>query len=1385
MPSLNSQGTPNPLAPVEAQAGNRTEKKVICFFKKQNYKVSATVGQKRALMRVITPVLDSGAGPNLIHLRCVADAWRSSIKSVRSPPLIDASNRSMKALGEIYLTVRIGEFTARVPFLVVTSLAVDCILGTTFLDRHVKAILPPQRKIIFHDAPPVALVGTTASRHDQKMASRGTARQLKPADASERKRGAFPTNTPSRKIRLVKGVTIPPMTQAVVEVATPVGGLCFLQNSPKTAHKNLTLLAQGVMDVIPEEPFSAMLSNFGHRPIHIPKHTVVGLALPSPTHILTLGKSAPGGAEAKEGGGYSEGRIINSATSPSSEATEAPEPVSERMGSPPKAGDEGTPSGAPRSWEEDVHIGIEDGNLRGKIVAMLVEFKGMWTGELGKIGATKHRIELKPDARPIYQAPYRAGPSAREKEKTEIDRMLRAGVIEPATAEWACPVVFVPKKDGTMRFCVDYRRLNAVTVRDSYPLPRMDECIDSLGDATVFTTLDCNSGYWQVEVAEEDRDKTTFASHCGLYRFIRMPFGLKNAPATFQRAVDIILSRVKWETALVYLDDVIIYSRTVSDHLKHVREVLRLLRDAGVSLKISKCAFFDTSVTYLGHVIRPGRLEVERRNVVSIERAQPPRNQTELRSFLGMCNVYRRFVKGFAKIAAPLNRKTGKDQPFEFEVLTDEEYEAFEELKKRLISPPILALPRYGKRYTLDTDACGYQVGCALLQEQPDGTRLPIGYWSRALSSAEKNYTTTEKECLAVVWSILTLRPYLYGNTFNLRTDHEALRWVLNLADSSGRLARWRLRLAEYDYEVQYRPGVKHQLADGVSRLRVKDALSEPVDDEVPCFAVQWQEEGENPSRRGTVQWVPPPYRSDGDDYALAVTPEERDISPISIEEFLQEQAGDPFCQSAAETVGEPASDYDVDRYGFLVRKSPLDGTLQRVVPKRLRAKVLYLAHHPRLAGHPGGTRMYYTLRREYYWPHMANDAYQTVRNCASCAATRGTRVRHQKDLKLFPAAGPLEFVAMDLLGPLPKTTHGNRHVLVMTDRFTKLTRSIPLRTTTASVVASAFLDHWVYPYGAPRYVLTDNGPQFAAKFFDAVACALLGVRHYLTTAYHPQTNGQTERFNRTLVARLRHYVEEHQRDWDDYVQPLTFAYNTQVHRSTETTPFDLVLTRAPSGLVLPGTVPQDAGTHREDPRTPVQYKRATLRKLRTALECARGKLTTAQERYKASFDRKVRYRPVIVVGDYVYVDRPPRPLRRAERDSAEITDGDGNPAVKLLPKAEGPFRVRSATDTTVVIDQDGVSNRVSIDRVTKMPRGPSGTAATTAPTDRMEETPDPTVEYVVERVVAHRESPAGIQYKVRWHGYSASDDTWEPAEGLPQAFIDRYWRARTTARRQ
>ncbi|CDF32213.1 unnamed protein product [Chondrus crispus] len=434
----------------------------------------------------------------------------------------------------------------------------------------------------------------------------------------------------------------------------------------------------------------------------------------------------------------------------------------------------------------------------------------------------------------------------------------------------------------------------------------------------------------------------------------------------------------------------------------------------------------------------------------------------------------------------------------------------------------------------------------------------------------------------------------------------------------------------------------------------------------------------------------------------------------------------------------------------------------------------------------------------------MASDVQQTVADCRSCARVRGTQYRQQKKLTLFPAAGPLEFVAMDLYGPLPKTPHGNRHILVITDRFTKLCRAIPLRTTQAQQVAQTFLDAWVYPYGMPDTLLTDNGPQFTAKFFEAV-CGLLGIRHVLTTAYHPQTNGQAERFNRTLATRLRHYVSEHQRDWDDYVQPLTYAYNMQVHKSTGTTPFDLVLTRHPPGISVQAPSSAIPSPNGSEP-TSAQMKRITLQRVRKILSRAGTKLTHAQAQYKRNFDKAVRTLPSFEVGQEVFLDRPP------DFSATPLENEDGHR--KLLPKTTGPYRfIKAPVDgDTVTIERNGLLDAVSINRVTKVPqpsipKAPSSVRSTpmaippasgttppekasvsrttrTVSIDPDSEVPvhqDPAeaeadTEHAIDRIVAHGEADDGSPlYRVRWFGYSPKEDTWERADNLPENFIRRY----------
>ena len=743
----------------------------------------------------------------------------------------------------------------------------------------------------------------------------------------------------------------------------------------------------------------------------------------------------------------------------------------------------------PDSWREKVDLShLEDEDLRERVYSVLAKYKDMWRpGKLGCIKATEHRIELVKGTKPIHQMPYRQGLPAREKTIEIIQQMMEQDVIEPCTSEWASPVVFAPKKDGSTRFCVDYRRLNAVTKPDVYPLPRMDDCLDSLGDAMIFTTLDANSGYWQLPVAEEDRDKTTFTTFAGTFRYKRMPFGLRNAPATFQRALDIILSGVRWQTCLIYLDDVIIFSKDIESHLKDVDEVLRLLHQAGVTLKLKKCSWFTKKVHYLGHDITPGKLAVAKAPTDSFAKATFPTNITQLRSFLGAANVYRRFIRNYAHVSKPLTAMLCKDADVDWSSPTDKQLEAFEHLKSRLTTPPILSLPKKGRPFMIDTDASKYQLGAALLQQQdeedPKDWKL-IGFYSKTLNETEQRYSTTELECYAVVWSVLYLRPYIEGTHFKVRTDHEALKWLMTLTDPSGRLTRWRLRLAEFDYEITYRPGRVHQVPDALSRIETSGVDKSPVDDEIPSFdptmvvtrsqmaaSQSMPPDSEGPTHAsisGNQDSGSNHHEEDDEVIDLLVwdgeTPEETfddDLDetadepsdvfdfnnvfdedgtqpriadtplPVTRAEVIDAQRTDDFCQTVLARQSETKdSKFFEDEGGILRRKNPhYPEYPQIVVPASLRPRILSLAHYHKLAGHPGQSRMYYTMRQRFYWPHMAADIQSTVRNCHACAKNRIRLRKRSNPLKTFPATVPLRHVSIDILGALKKTKQGNRWI--------------------------------------------------------------------------------------------------------------------------------------------------------------------------------------------------------------------------------------------------------------------------------------------------------------------------------------------------------------------
>ena len=1339
----------------------------------ENYRVSGSIGLTAALMLPTTVYLDTCSGVNVINRKFVPTEWLSQLKPVlKDPRLGDANSNPIVFDGMLTLTLRFANRAYRVAFYVARHFAVDVLVGTAFHNRYIKGIFPIDQRVTFENDESVPML-------QSKNNAPGVAPSEEGAPNASPNRGEAPQ---SHTVRVARRTMIPPQSQISVHVKSQAAGLSYLSPKASLLFRHNVRVANGIAELTPGQNFEVIIANFGTKPVQLHKGMVVGYANRHPLAIISPEHDVA----------QKVLKLLNLQTLASNREQNGTATSNEG-----NTEDDETRQGEHNDWERTLDLAhIEDEGLQRKIKQVLRKHSTMWDGTLGTIKVTEHRIEVEPGTKPIRSLPYRQGPATRKMTHEQIQEQLEAGVIEPCTTEWASPVVFAPKKDGTMRFCVDYRRLNLKTLSDAYPLPRMDDCIDSLGDSAVFSTLDCNSGYWQIPMADEDKDKTAFVTHLGTFRYKRMPFGLKNAPATFQRALDIILSGVRWQSCLIYLDDVIVFSKDAESHLEHLDEILTLLRKAGVTLKLRKCSFFQDRVNYLGHVVSPGKLAVASENRDAIHEAEFPRDMTQLRSFLGACNVFRRFVKGFAKIAGPLNNMLRKDVDPDFDNPTDEQLTAFEALKKALVEPPVLALPRVSKPYVIETDASNYQIGCALLQEQDDGHFHPVGYWSRTLTKAERNYSPTEKECLAVVWSITSLRPYIEGTRFTVRSDHDSLRWLMNLTESSGRLTRWRLRLAEFDFVIEYKPGRQNQVADALSRLVRPNGEKGAVDDAVPCFvspkttilmvttrsgpkAKQRKKARRSKRRQDQDEEEDTTYtilqdEEDNDDFdklepddedqaraarydhEMAQAAESRNLDtlpqPITVEEIVQEQKLDSFCQTTLARMNRKRrSSFYEDEHGVLRRKCPYDGQVQIVLPETLRPRVLHLTHHSLLAGHPGQTRLYNTLRRTYYWPHMAADVFATVRNCGRCAKNRILLRKRTNYLRLFPATRPLESVAIDVLGPLTKTKKGHRYILVMTCRFSKLTQVVPLKTITSYNIALAFCTHWVFKFGPPQHLVLDNAQNFTAKFFQSV-CAHLGVALRFITTYHPQSNGQAERYNRTLAAMLRNYVNDHQDDWDQYAEALTYAYNNHIHRSVGTTPFDLVLTRPPPDFSL---------HHAVNPRErPTAGRKADfVNRLDEAINRAYASLIRTQARYKADYDKTIRKaNHNIRAGDWIYLDNPER------------TPG------KLETHAQGPFEVLASDGHTFTIQRDGITERVSSDRLTAAPRPtheqPNAATEHTPTLPRGVELSDE--RYVVDKILGDSyDEDNNRWFLVKYYGYDGA--TLEPEAALPSELVSRF----------
>lgn len=842
-------------------------------------------------------------------------------------------------------------------------------------------------------------------------------------------------------------------------------------------------------------------------------------------------------------------------------------------------------------------------------------------GELGRTTYTYHQIDTgnqKPIKQPIRRVPYHK----RLEITKQVQEMLDQGVISPSESPWNNPVLLVMKKDGTARFCLDMRRLNDCTRKDAYPLPRIDDSFDALSGSCWFSTMDLASGYWQVEIDPQDRCKTAFSAGQGHYHFNVMSFGLCNAPATFERLMERVLSGLQWEICLVYLDDIIVMSSTFEQHLERLEKVFARLRDAGLKLKPKKCNFFCSEVLYLGHLVTSKGLATDPDKVEKVKNWPIPRSLKQVRAFLGLAGYYRKFIRNFSVIASPLHKLTQKDVRFKW---TEPCNAAFQSLKDALVSAPVLGYPDFSQDFILDTDACLDGSG-AVLSQVLDGQERVIAYASKKFSKAERRYSVTRQELLAVVIAVKHFRHYLYGRKFVVRTDHGSLRWLMNFKEVEGQMARWIETLSMFQYTIEHRPGTRHGNADALSRR--------PHEDEQLC-----SEE-----------------RQTGSDFKCGGVSLPKQFS---LDETREAQRADSRLEPlilALESKGKP-SWKEIARFGVVTKslwmqwqqlelhdgilyrsfeRVGLGKTLQLVVPPRMRKVILQLAHDHRTSGHLGRAKTVDKVRQSYFWVNYRRDVEDWVRSCVKCQRRKGTPKKRRAAMQPSAVGFPLERVAMDIMGPLPVSVKGNRYVLVIMDYFTKWAEAFPLPNQEAETIAEVFVTQFACRYGVPKQLHTDRGKNFDSLLLRSI-CKLLDIDKTLTSAYRPQSDGLVERMNRTIIDMISKYVQYDQRDWDVHLPFVLMAYRSSIQESSGLSPNLLMFGREvgiPLGLVA-GRVP---GT--EVDSSELVYSQKIRERLEEAFEIARESSLVAQQRQKNYYDLKVCGQP-FNLGEKVWVYNP------------------------------------------------------------------------------------------------------------------------------------------------